>query len=759
MKSNNVVPLSPHTAATHSERSSGTQSIKVRVIAHIQASTKHYIQKHLATVFNEVDDYLFDQSGRLMEGVSAQALLDNMLMLRKNRDQFAQALQSEIEKQLSHLNHHQATQTTHRQLIQAEDLALIDKAQLEKSVCINTIIHRANESNTPALLEISSALCLLFNQHNVNDEVNPLGPYFLCHSFLKICEQHDIELPVYLILFKHFERLFTNNLSELYADVISLFDSNHLISRKSQQNLSGHKNAHAITNNTVTSHTAPSGNTYSQHESETIKLANSINLLNLLNLLANSSANLGQPYLPINQLKPSLANLTGVLTQQQLIEHIHIHAATALQYRSVKNIIPQLIQSVFEQTKQDIAQPEEDRLNLASMFFDFILNDENQPESIRSLIAQLQLPILTLALKDKSFFQSSDHPARQLVNLIAKAGFGLADSNEQQSIRVFAKLKEIVQKIKDCNDVTTDIFEQHKNTLSEFLARDEHRIKLLEKRFEQAEKGKAQLEHDSKAVAKKIKKIQQANPSIGAPIKAFLSNEWKKVMLQTLLKCGQNSSQWQEQCHTLDAFIILCQKCTGDVEIKTLEDSFNTVKSQILSGLEEAGITSNAKDLIFMNVALFKSAVSLCQFNDDPPETGSTNNDYNPPKTQTELNIQNKQEPEPDGLSNSVSEGLESATTAHAKAYIDKAKALVVGQWFELTDSQNSEQSKRVKLVVRLDIVDRYVFMDAAGKKAGEFSQINMATLLESGQMKALDSAPVMERAVIDISSKIKQAS
>lgn len=743
MKSNNVVPLSTHTVASPSGQSLGTHSLKTRVTAHIQASTKQYIKKHLSNVFNEVDDYLFDQSGRLMEGVSTQALLDNMLMLRENRDQFTQALQSSVEKQLSHLNHLQSKKTTYAkqaQLLKAEELALIDKAQLEKSVCINTIIQHANEKNTPVLLEIKNAFCLLFNHHEIQDEINPLGPYFLCHAFLTICEEHDIELPVYLILFKHFERLFTHNLNELYSDIISLLDKHNLITKKDSQRPleTQYSHTHQVINNTN-----QENQTYSQHEFNTIELANSINLLNLL---ANSSASLGQPYLPINQLKPSLADLSGVLSQQQLVNNIHHQATESLQYQRLTNIIPKLMQSVFEQTKQDIAQPEEDMLNLTSMFFDFILNDENQSKSIRALIAQLQLPILTLAIEDKTFFQSNDHPARQFINLVSKAGFGLTDSDEQKNHHVFEKIKDIVQQIKDCKRVNASTFEHHKNTLSEFLARDEHRIKLLEKRFGQAEKGKAQLEYDSKAVANKIKQVQSENPSIGVPIKAFLSNEWKKVMLQTLLKHGQNSHQWQDRCNTLDSLITLCNQCQDDIKSKTFEESFSAVKTQILSSLEEAGIISNAKDLIFMNPTLFHSAVSLCQFNDEPPIE------------KTDLFIEDTEKSEVIVKEDNCHSELISNPEL-TKDCIEKAKALTIGQWFEHKGTERSEYGKRVKLVVKLDIIDRYVFMDSSGKKAGEFSQIEMASLLASGQIKALDSAPVVERAVIDISSKIQQAS
>jgi hypothetical protein len=45
--------------------------------------------------------------------------------------------------------------------------------------------------------------------------------------------------------------------------------------------------------------------------------------------------------------------------------------------------------------------------------------------------------------------------------------------------------------------------------------------------------------------------------------------------------------------------------------------------------------------------------------------------------------------------------------------------------------------------------------MDAMGKKAGELSRLEVASLLENKQMKLLDSTPLTERAVINISSTL----
>ncbi len=64
------------------------------------------------------------------------------------------------------------------------------------------------------------------------------------------------------------------------------------------------------------------------------------------------------------------------------------------------------------------------------MFFDIILDDRNLPIEIQALVSRLQLPILKVALKDRSFFTDRKHPARQLINEIARTSIGWESSSK-----------------------------------------------------------------------------------------------------------------------------------------------------------------------------------------------------------------------------------------------------------------------------------------------------------------------------------------
>ena len=54
--------------------------------------------------------------------------------------------------------------------------------------------------------------------------------------------------------------------------------------------------------------------------------------------------------------------------------------------------------------EKKISGNDEDAIDVISMLFDFILEDRNLPDAMKALLARLQIPMLKVAILDKSFF-------------------------------------------------------------------------------------------------------------------------------------------------------------------------------------------------------------------------------------------------------------------------------------------------------------------------------------------------------------------
>ena len=61
-------------------------------------------------------------------------------------------------------------------------------------------------------------------------------------------------------------------------------------------------------------------------------------------------------------------------------------------------------------------------IDLVGMLFEYMLSDDNLPDSIKALLSYLHTPFLKIAFIDKDFFEQTEHPARLLLNNMAEAG-------------------------------------------------------------------------------------------------------------------------------------------------------------------------------------------------------------------------------------------------------------------------------------------------------------------------------------------------
>src|SRR5690606_27799687 len=88
----------------------------------------------------------------------------------------------------------------------------------------------------------------------------------------------------------------------------------------------------------------------------------------------------------------------------------------------VKNLIVQLEQQ--SGIRADIGRVDDEVINLVNMLFEFILQDRNLAAPMKNLISRLQIPIVKVALLDKTFFTKGGHAARRLLNDMATAALG-----------------------------------------------------------------------------------------------------------------------------------------------------------------------------------------------------------------------------------------------------------------------------------------------------------------------------------------------
>ncbi|MDB5842576.1 MAG: hypothetical protein JWQ23_4528 [Herminiimonas sp.] len=140
------------------------------------------------------------------------------------------------------------------------------------------------------------------------------------------------------------------------------------------------------------------------------------------------------------------------------------------------NAIPQsagTLRRVKEQVPPgSLTQIDENTIELLAKIFDFLFLQPDIPGEMKSLIGKLQIPLLKAALMDKKFFIKEDHPARLLIDKLARASVSW-ELGKGHDDPLYEMIERIVARIQREFDQQTGLFNDAASQLDAFLEVDE----------------------------------------------------------------------------------------------------------------------------------------------------------------------------------------------------------------------------------------------------------------------------------------------
>ncbi len=107
-------------------------------------------------------------------------------------------------------------------------------------------------------------------------------------------------------------------------------------------------------------------------------------------------------------------------------------------------------------------------IELITLMFQSILQEDRIPPGIRVWFARLQMPVLRIALADPEFFNRQDHPARQLIDHMGSCVLGF-DASAIVSADLEAEIKRVVQVIEQYPDVGERVYQRVYDEFKQFL--------------------------------------------------------------------------------------------------------------------------------------------------------------------------------------------------------------------------------------------------------------------------------------------------
>ncbi len=182
-------------------------------------------------------------------------------------------------------------------------------------------------------------------------------------------------------------------------------------------------------------------------------------------------------------------------------------------------------------------------IDVVGSLFDQILSDSRVPPQMARQIARLQLPVLRVALNDANFFSSRRHPVRRFVNRIASLACAFDEFDEGPGKQFLARVRELVQEIVEGDFDQIDLYASKLAALEAFIG-EQTRVEVQEKGAASTLNSK---ESELRLQQRFMLQLQSALAPLTLPpyLRDFLPQVWSQAMVLAASRDGADSDRAQ----------------------------------------------------------------------------------------------------------------------------------------------------------------------------------------------------------------------
>lgn len=514
-------------------------------LTNVRDKAAQQLKTALQALFDNADDTLFEMADRATSNAEQNAFFEAMRDLRLKRKSIERGFLQKVFEAFATLNQYEIGKPAPGDAVSFDALSLVQNDALEESVALDTMVAKVVSRDGTALGHLTTRFNAMVSK-KLDDKSNPIGPTSLCGFFLDACSSLGVEIKVKLIILKLFEKYVLSGLDQLYAE------ANHaLIAAGVLPEL---KSAPARRNpsRAVTSARGTGQDDAAEFSAEFADEGVQEVFGALQELLSQARGTTSpRRNRPADAMPISSNDLMRLLSHMQQRAPAQVSDDFDLR-EQLEGLLTRA--SAKAGKARVVGEVDEDVINLVSMLFEFILDDRTLPDSLKALIGRLQIPMLKVAVIDKTFFSRGSHPARRLLNEIASAALGWGEHDDEQRDSLYQKIEQIVQRL--LNDFVDDplIFSELLADFLAFTGDERRRSELLEQRTRDAEEGSAKAAMARREVEQALNQ-RLLGKTLPEVVVRLLQEAWSKVLMLTCLKHGVESAQWQTALATMDNLV------------------------------------------------------------------------------------------------------------------------------------------------------------------------------------------------------------
>ncbi len=751
---------------------------------------KDRIRALMIDLFNNADDALFAMVDKA--GSDQATYFEAMRELRLQKKTILIATLGPVLRSFAETSNGNAASSAHSSddIDDIDKLSLVAEEDLEYEVAVEGMVQRLYGSAADSFAAFKTRVSHMLKNEAIADKDIPVSPEYLCRGFIDGCMSLEADIKAKIIVFKLFERYVLAEMPKVYEDFNGILaDAGVMPDYKPARSKT--KSADDKSNE---AETAESSDTASG-KNEGIGFD-----LNALRQLLHPE---GQP----SQTAGNSQSPAGVkvIPHQDILNTLSLfqsNGAAAVQNYSTSNQLidfQALLAARLGGTEQGKVcnEVDADVINLISMLFEFILEDRQLQAEMKATISRLQIPLLKVALIDKTFFSKGGHPARKLLNQIASSAIGWTPPRNGRRDIYKEKLESIVEQVTEGFDDNVSMFQELLEDFNSFVDSERRRGLLVEQRTRDSEKGKAAAVEARRAAQTLINEVisGRAVPDMGIEL---LRDAWSNVLVFKYLREGQDSDAWKQASEIVkqlvwslcpdpkepearakllqmipnlvgkiragfeevaidetlakrllkqleEQHVLSLQALQQQVDLQETAENLSRVSEQDRVGIDESVSAQNdaVSDLVRSTLELeedFKQLQEACEQADEKQSRIQTQNEKLPKKQESIVLVEEQSK-------------TENAEIAEDSPFLQQVDRFVVGCWFEFGADKGGE---RCKLAAVIRSTGKHIFVNRAGVKVVEKNRLELAQDVRSGHLQVLNDGLLFDRALESIITNLR---
>lgn len=184
-------------------------------------------------------------------------------------------------------------------------------------------------------------------------------------------------------------------------------------------------------------------------------------------------------------------------------------------------------------------------LDLTLTAFQELFSDPGFAPELRHLSRRLIAPLTQIALTDKNFFVSVEHPARRMLNTLAQIGRGWSHHEGLGAHTLYGQLTRLTERLGNLQVADPSALEQAVGDFLRYLDREQQQRDMNQQRLLATQKGQERLGRAQQAVISSLNPLL-SNRKIPTPIWQLIQYAWKDVLVLVYLQRGSEHESWTQ---------------------------------------------------------------------------------------------------------------------------------------------------------------------------------------------------------------------